>query len=275
MIRPVATGLIHRLTRLALVALAVPGAAQAPVGGGDFLGAFPTTPPASHVLDDADLFRHDTATLQRISERLTALDARHKLPVYLAVYAGLIGTTPAQRAADLHRAWLGERFGFVLVFDSDTGDLGLGRPFAPDRADGPGAPGATAPGRIPAYELLEVMLRVNEHLKPSPERVEHLDRLTAVIAAEFDNCLDRLEAPLSRGDRLRFGLIIVGVIAALGLVGLIGMRLWSQAHAQTGRAWHFPTVLVGKRLGAPHGGGCVTARRFREPPAPPPADGAG
>lgn len=263
-----------------LAALAWPVAAQVPGSGGGFLPDFPATPPASYVLDEADLFRHDTATLRRIAERLGDFDQRHGLPIYLAVYSGLIGTTPAQRAVDLHRAWLGERYGFVLVFDSDTGDLGLGRPFEPDRADSPDAPRAAATGRIPSYELLEIMLRVNEQMKPTDQRVEHLDRLTAGIVAEFDACLARLEAPVSRGERLRFGLIVVGMIAAIGLLALVAIRLWSHAEAQAGRTHRFPTVLVGQRLGAPFGGGRVNVRQFRDPArsggkaAAPSADGA-
>jgi uncharacterized membrane protein YgcG len=241
-----------------------PAAGQSPGSGGGFFADFPTTPPASYVLDEADLFRHDTASLRRISERLAGFDTRHRMPIYLVVYAGLIGTTAAQRAVDLHKAWLGERYGFVLVFDSDSGDLGLGRPFEPDRAVANEAARAAATGRIPSYELLEIMLRVNERMESAADRVQHLDRMTNGIVNEFEACLERLEAPASRAERLRFGLIVVGVIAGIALVALVATRWWSQAEAHAGRAYRFPSVLVGQRLGAPYGGGRVSSRQFRE-----------
>ena len=77
--------------------------------------------PASYVLDQADLFRHDTATLRRISGRLAAFDARHGMPVYLAVFGGLIGETVGSKAYDLQAAWL-QTVRHMLASTEDVGE---------------------------------------------------------------------------------------------------------------------------------------------------------
>ena len=78
---------------------AVPWAdAQVSTPGGLGL-ADPGAPPPSFVLDEDDLFRTDPKTLREIRDRLGEFYDRHKLPLYLAVHAGLIGSTPGERHA--------------------------------------------------------------------------------------------------------------------------------------------------------------------------------
>jgi hypothetical protein len=234
---------------------------SAPGGFGD---AGAGDPPPSFVLDEDDLFRSDPKTLREIRDRLGEFYDRHKLPVYLAVYVGMIGSDPGERAEDLRRAWLGERYGFVLVYDTDTGELGLGRPIREPGNNGESDPAAEI-GRIPSYELIEVMSKVRENLGNNPDRVAHLDDLTKLLVTEFDACLERLETPHRRGPMLMFGVAVVGVIAMIGLVAMFASRWISRADAQAGQTLRFPNVQVGQRLGAPCGGGRVSSREFREP----------
>jgi len=216
------------------------------------------------VLDEDGLFRTDPKTSREISDRLGEFYDRHKLPVYLAVYAGMISSSPGERAEELRREWLGDRYGFVLVYDTDTAELGLGRPLE-THGNGAGSDPATEIGRIPSYELIEVMLKVRESLGDTPDRIAHLDALTKQLVNEFDASLGRLEKPPRRGPMLMFGLAVVGVIAGLTLVAMFAARWISRADEQSGRTLKLPDVLVGRRLGAPCGGGRISSREYREP----------
>jgi len=236
-----------------------PGRASEPTG--DLVPGTPAHPPASHVLDEAELFRHRPEVLERISSRLVDFEKRRGIPIYLVVYPGLFGTKPARRAADLQRMWLGNRYGFILVFDRDTGELGLGRSIEFEDTENAGKAGHVM--QIPSYELLEIMLRINERMKPGDDKVEYLDRLVGEVVGEFDASLNQLDAPVSQGERLHFVLIVVGLIAALGLMALIFFRWLSAAEEKTGRRYRFPPVLVGQRLGASYGGGKVRSKSFR------------
>lgn len=210
------------------------------------------------------MFRSDPKTLQEIRDRLGEFYDRHELPVYLAVYAGLISSTPAERAEELRREWLGDRYGFVLVYDTDTGTLGFGRPIKAPGNGGDSDPAAGI-GRIPSYELTEVMNKVRENLGNNPDSLAHLDDLTERLVSEFDASLARLEAPPRRGPMLMFGVAVVGVIALIALAAMFASRWISRADAESGRVLELPDVQVGQRLGAPCGGGRVSSREFREP----------
>jgi len=245
-----------------LAALPWVGAQVATPGG--FGAQDQSAPPPSFVLDDDDLFRSDSKTLREIRDRLGEFYDRHELPVYLAVYAGLIGSTPGERAEELRREWLGERYGFVMVYDTDTGELGLGRSLE-TCSDGADGDPATEIGRIPSYELIEVMLKVRENLGDNSDRIAHLDTLTKQLVTEFDACLERLEAPPRRGPMLMFAFAVIGAIAAMALVAMFAASWISRADEQSSRTLKLPDVLVGQRLGAPCGGGRISSREFREP----------
>lgn len=233
------------------------------LGSDGFAGPDAGGPPSLFVLDADDLFQTDPDTLEVIQDRLGEFYDRHRLPIYLAIHAGLITSTPGERAEELRREWLGDRYGFVLVFDTDTGELGLGRPIETIR-EGADADPATAMSRIPSYELIEVMLKVRESMEDNPDPIAHLDQLTKRLVQEFDACLARLEKPGPRGPKLMFALAVIGVIAIIALAALFAVRWFSRSEEQAGRLRWFPDVLVGHRLGAPCGGGRISSRSFRE-----------
>jgi hypothetical protein len=89
--------------------------------------------------------------------------------------------------------------------------------------------------------------------------------LTERVVGEFEAALGRVEAPGGRAATLRFALVLVGLIAGLGLVALLAVRWFAAAGRRAGRSHRFPEVEVGRRLGAPYGGGRVIAGSFREP----------
>ena len=88
-------------------------------------------PPPSHVLDAGQVFTRHPEKLEEISKSLKALEEQHGVPVYLAVYSGLIRTSVARQSKDLFDLWVGDdKDGIVVVCDTDHSRIDLGLPKA-------------------------------------------------------------------------------------------------------------------------------------------------
>ena len=180
--------------------------------------------------------------------------------IYLVIEPLLIASTASERAAELREAWVPEGNGLVVVFESDSRNLGIAR----DLAGRPIEPGSSA--RIPSHEtaalLDRAMAATNANLVPDL----YLEALIGNLTTGFDTYFKRRATPPPAQRTLKITLLVVGTLALLGL-SAIGVGGLVRHSSMVGvRSFRFPPVDRPERLGAPCGGE-VTARRFA-PPGP-------
>ena len=220
----------------------------------------PPPRPAFNVRDNAGLFTRDPDRLRGISDRLRLLDERHGFHVYVVIESAVMGSSVIDLAARLQQAWLPDGDGFVIVFESDTRSFGLGRNYEVSDADD-----AKSRTDVPSFYAADALERIRSQLDPKLEPADLIDQLTLLLSADVGGYLDRRHAPEPGGQTLRLVLVAVGVLSALGLVGLGIARLAQQAEKRRKRSFRFPPASGEQRLGAPFGAK-VSSRRFGAAP---------
>ena len=248
-----------RLTLLAFVGLLACFVEGQVVPG--LYGEDPPPPrPAFNIRDNAGLFIRDPDRLREISDRLRQLEQRHGFHVYVVIEPVVMGSTAVELAARLQQAWLPDGDGFVIVFESDTRSFGLGRDYEVSDAE------HSKPAvEVPSFYVADALDRIRTRLDPKLEPPELIDQLTALLTADIGGYLDRRRAPETGGQTLRLAMAAVGVLSALGLLGLGLARLAHLAERRRKRSYRFPPAMVEQRLGAPFGAK-VSSRRFGAAP---------
>jgi uncharacterized membrane protein YgcG len=254
-----------RVLLAAVVACAGFGTSRSPgqEPGGDSLAGVPLPPaPPARVLDEAGLFQRAPQRFDALSLRLRELQQAHGWSIYLAIYPSLLGMTPEHQASALQAAWNGDTAdGFLIVYESDSRVAAFGRP--------PEVPGALEGGRLAAaprlaaFELNDVLARAVERAAAQSEPADQVETLVGVVVDDLEAMLERKADPQRSLRRLRLALSIVGGLSAIALVALIATRIHARNERRRRRVHFLPAVHVGMRLGAPYGGGRVTARSFR------------
>jgi hypothetical protein len=122
-----------------------------------------------------------------------------------------------------------------------------------------------SPSAVPSFFAADTLDEIRARLDPNLEGADLLGQLTTLLVADVGDYLDRRKAPETAGATLRMVLAAVGVLSALGLVGLGLARLDHQAEKRRRRSYRFPDASGRQRLGAPFGA-MVSSRRFAEPP---------
>jgi hypothetical protein len=209
-------------------------------------------------MDESNLFNKNSGAFKRISDQLRKLEVDHSYKIYLVVEPVLIASTPSELAADLLRAWVPDGNGLVLVFESDSRHLGIGRDLEshPDLKD--------ERRRIPAHVTSGILARANDATDTKLALEPYLEALVANLVREHEDYFKRLTAPPPPERSVKIGLLIAGILALLGL-GVIAIGgLVRHSSMTAGRSFRFPVVDRPERLGAPCGGS-VTARKFSAP----------
>ncbi len=211
--------------------------------------------PASGIIDSGGFFARDPIALKRISESILKLKQDCGYQIYLVVEPVLITSTAPELAAQLRQAWLPDGNGLVVVFESDSRNVGIGRDMTgiPDQQD-------TA-ARIPTHEADAMLTRALEatDVKLAPE--PYLEAFVGNLTREFDRYFKLRSTPPPAERTMKIGLLVVGTLSLLGLVG-IGLGCIIRHSSMTGvRSFRFPLVDRPERLGATCGAS-VTARRF-------------
>jgi hypothetical protein len=215
------------------------------------------TPPDSGIQDQNGFFSRDSGAMKRISSQVRILEENHGFRILLLVEPVLIGTSAPELAAQLQQSWLAEGHGLVVVFESDSRNLGFGR----DTGGEPVSDESTR--RVPPHETVGILMRAREATATNLAPEAYVEALMENLVNEFDHYFKLRKAPLPKGRSMRLGLLTVGGLALLALAAIgIGalVRLPSMAGK---RSFRFPAVDRPERLGAPGGGGNVTVRRFR------------
>lgn len=212
-------------------------------------------PPAESRVDDKGGFFKGSGTQERISQTLQQLGRDRGYIIHLVVEPVLIGTTPQELAARLRQAWLPEGNGLVIVFESDSGAIGVGRDLEHDVSE--------QPLLIPSFETAAMINRAVAAVDRDLQGEAFVESLMTEISSEFDRYFQQIEAPAPVERSLRIAMLAVGTLSLLGLVAIgVGTFIRHSSMAAVER-FQFPEVDALERLGAPCGGS-VTARRFAQ-----------
>jgi hypothetical protein len=214
-------------------------------------------PPESGIRDDGGFFSRAPDAQARISEKLRKLETDHGFRIFLLVEPVLIATSAPDLAEQLRESWLPAGGGLVVVYESDTRNLGFGR------APGESPAGGDNIREIPAHEMVSILQRAQDATDPKLESAAYIETLMGKLVAEFDSYFKRRATPPPAGRSLRIGLLTIGALTLLALAAIVVGSLTRLPSVAGPRTWRFPAVDRQERLGAPFGGGNVTTRRFR------------
>ncbi len=217
-------------------------------------------PPADHILDVAEIFKRHPDRYEEISRRLRRLHEEHDLPVYLAIYAGILDSNLNRRSRLLYDKWIGpDRDGVVVVYESDT----RGREIVTPSSKFANLEESTGRlSRLPDYQMIPILAELQVTLEGVEDRVDFLDRTTEILAVRLDALMK--EKPAGIGDRSNLKLVAVtlAIGVALTLLGVLGNRRLRVVEENARERFYFPDVTVGARLGAPFCGGCQSIVDF-------------
>lgn len=233
----------------------VVGQAQESLKTGSMLPASFLQAPVSGVYDSAGFFSRNSEVIERISNRIQKLDQDHGYKIYLVVEPVLLTSSAPEFAALLRQAWVPDGNGMVLVFESDSRKLGVGR----DLTSNPVEEKSTT--QLPSDQTHFIVERVMNTLDSKSDPIPYLEGLVGKLADEVDSYFLRPMAPPPAQRSVKLGLLIAGGLALLGLVAIaIGSFIRNSSMAKI-PCFRFPVVDRPERLGAPCGSS-VTARRF-------------
>jgi len=214
--------------------------------------------PELRILDKSKFLRRDDDVRQRISSQIRTLEQDHGFRIYLVIEPSFIGSTVQEKANELRRLWIPDGDGLVVVFESDSRNLGFGQ----DMAGDPGQ--LENPNRVPPHETTAILSRAIGAVDDTPGPEIHLERIMGKIVTGFDSYFLRRETPPPMARSVRTALLMVGGLSLLGLMLIGAGGLIRHSGMTRGRRFRFPVVDRPERLGAPCGSS-VTARRFAPP----------
>ncbi|HSP42651.1 MAG TPA: hypothetical protein VLO11_07265 [Luteolibacter sp.] len=215
----------------------------------------PPPPPAAGLMDDGGLFQRNPSIAETIEDRLAGLNERHDFRIHLVVEPVIITSTPPDLAESLRLAWLPDGNGIVVVYETDTRSLGIGRRMTED----PAGEGPRVPTHVSAVIINEVIADTDKSL-PSEE---YLEALVTNLTTAFDDYFQRRAIGPPREQSWKLAWAVVAVAVALGLCA-IGVAALARLKAVRGeRTFHFHPVDRPERLQAPSGAS-VSSIKFRE-----------
>ncbi|NIP96786.1 MAG: hypothetical protein GWO24_26455, partial [Akkermansiaceae bacterium] len=253
----------HRLMTISILlsltlAGGAPLAAQVVDSDTRELARLPAAPP-DHILDAGELFQRHPDRRRAISERLRRLKREHDLPVYLAVYAGILDSSISQRARLIYEKWIGaDREGVVVVYNTDT----LEREIVTPGSGYAGPAGSGSSSRLPDYQMIPILAELKLTLEGVEDRIVFLDRSMEILADRLDALLRKPEPRIADRPALKLVAIMLVVGVGLTLLGFYGNRRLHLAEKKAREQYLFPEVSMSIRLGAPFGGGCQSVVGF-------------
>jgi hypothetical protein len=215
----------------------------------------PPPPPAAGLMDDGGLFQRNPSIAAHIEELLAGLHERHDFRIYLVVEPVIITSTPPDLAESLRLAWLPDGNGIVVVYETDTRSLGIGRRMTED----PAGEGPRVPTHVSAVIINEVLAATDKSLPTE----EYLEALATNLTKAFDEHFQRRAIGPPREQSWKLALTVVAVAAALGLCAIAVAALARLKSVRGERTFHFHPVDRPERLQAPSGA-AVSSIRFRE-----------
>ncbi|MFT4175467.1 MAG: hypothetical protein QM627_02315 [Luteolibacter sp.] len=212
-------------------------------------------PPAEMVSDESGLYDDDPEALERMRQAVRKLADERGFRIYVVIRPVMIASDSMQLAGQLQQAWVPDGDGIVLVYESNSKSLGLGRGYEEVQGDSDGR------WRMPSHEFMRIFTNAMK-MEGKPAPAEFLERLTLRLAESCSEYFVKKEAPVPAGRMPRFAALALGSLVLLGVIGGgLALVLRRFGHGATGR-FVFPKSDLPQRLKAPFGGGMVIVRRF-------------
>ncbi len=205
--------------------------------------------PPSGFSDKDGVLGKDSGARQRITEIIHQLETRHGYRLIVILERVLISTSPNDLAAQLQQEWLPDGGGLVVVFESDTRNLGFGRGL--DATEG----FVENKAGVPAYELVAIISKALTEAETAESTELYVEKLVVGIGTNLLGYFERKKSPADGSRSLKLALVTIG---ALSLLALCGMGLgWIMGRSEKKQSQRrvFPSVAVPERLAAPYGGG--------------------
>lgn len=216
-------------------------------------------PPSTGLSDESGVLGKGSDAQRRVNEMIGALERVRGYRLIVVLERSLISSSPNDMAAQLQHEWLPEGGGLVVVYESDTRELGFGRTLDPGEGMTTGEIG------VPSYELIRIVaqaLSVAEKKENAEKPEVFIETLVAQMCGEIEAYFVRKEAPVENGRSLRLAMVTVGALSLLALCGMgLGWLMGKSDRRQT-ETRVFPEIDVPERLGAPYGGGCGGSGSF-------------
>ena len=251
--------MIHAAQRLFLIGMAVlfsSAASRAQTGHLALDKWNPPPPaPARGLMDDGGLFQRNPSIAEKIEDRIKSLAEHHGFHIHLVVEPSIMTATPPDLAERLRLAWLPDGDGIVVVYESDSRSIGIGRQMMED----PAAGGPRVPGHV-SEAIINGVLAATDRSLPSETYVE---TLAANLTEAFGDHFRRRAIGPPREQSGKLAMAVMAVVAAFGLLGAGVAALTKLKSVRGIRSFHFPPVEKPERLQAP-AGASVTSRAFRE-----------
>ena len=219
------------------------------------------------MLDQARVFARQPERLEAMSARLAGLAERHGMEVRVALFDSLIGSSASEQAQWLRDAWLTEGPGVVLVVECDSGryDLSWTETAEVTSETGESMP-LVSEGDLSAGDRLRVEQSLAGIERAGTNRGDGAEALVNALAESIDRRFVRASLPPDPSRMLKLFAVGTGLLAAMLLVGMLVAALMRRGERPRDAGRYFPKVTVGMRLGAPCGGGKVSARTFGAAP---------
>lgn len=218
-------------------------------------------PPVFGVVDEGQFFNKNSGAFKRVSDQLRKLEADHGHKIYLVVEPVLIGSTPAELAAELRRKWVPDGNGLVIVFEADSRRLGIGW----DLTGRPDQPLENSL-QIPSHETSAMLTRARDAIDENLAPEAYLETFISNLVSEHHRFFLRRAEPPPPERSVRMSLLVIGTLSLLGLGGIAVGGLVRHSSITAAQRFRFPVVDRPERLGAPCGAS-VTTRSFA--PRPP------
>lgn len=217
-------------------------------------------PPAEHVVDEAGFFSQDPGKLEEMRTAVKRLEREHGFKIYVWVKSVFIDSSAQLMAGRLQEAWVPDGGGIVLVYETDSRSLGLGRGYEGD---------VTQPDQraiLRSHEMVEIISRTMDRTDKSLAPEKYVSALTLQLVKECRDHFIRREAPAPGGRGARIAVLVLGTLALLSLVALGLGVVVRQSGARAPKCFGFPHSSRPLRLGAPFGGGMVAVKKFGSRP---------
>lgn len=215
----------------------------------------PPVPPTG-VLDRLEVLGNNPSLRRQLIELIQGLERDHGFRLLLVVERSLIGTNASDFAAQLQQEWIPEGGGLVVVFESDTMNLGFGRGLE-------GTEGMIEDeAGIPSFGLVDIVSEALHASQDIEAREVFLEKFITELCGNLDDYFERKKMPVDGSRSLRLALVTIGALSLLALCGMGLGWLMGKADRKQSMVRIFPPVDVPERLGAPYGGGGEASKSF-------------
>jgi hypothetical protein len=219
--------------------------------------------PEDHLLDQARLFVVDDGRREAMSAALSEFSERTGYDVQVAFFDNLIGVDLPEQTDVLKDAWFHDGPGLILVVVTDSGEWQIGWASTPQVMTESGSKVPVLDKRdVAPQEQIRVVQALGGLPPMAPGSVEGAEELVKTLLANLELSFQEVERP--PGQRMRVWVLAIGLMAALLLVAVLTVTWIRRSDARARDQLLFPDVPVGRRLGAPHGGGKISVVDFSQ-----------